>query len=33
VHLIAGFSDKVFDVMDAMENGANALKVINDIEL
>jgi hypothetical protein len=33
VHLIAGFSDKVFDVMDAMENGANALKAINDIEL
>jgi hypothetical protein len=33
VHLIAGFSDKVFDVMDAMENGANALKVINEIEL
>ena len=33
VHLIAGWSDKVFDVMDAMENGANALKVINDIEL
>jgi hypothetical protein len=33
VHLIAGFSDKVFDVMDAMENGANALKVINEIKL
>ena len=33
VHLIAGFSDKVFDVMEAMENGANALEVINKIEL
>lgn len=33
VHLIAGWSDKVFDVMEAMENGADALDVINDIEL
>lgn len=33
VHLIAGWSDKVFDVMEAMENGKNALKVINEIEL
>lgn len=33
VHLIAGWSDKVFDVMEAMENGADALEVINKIEL
>jgi hypothetical protein len=33
VHLIAGWSDKVFDVMEAMENGTNALEVINSIEL
>jgi 60 kDa SS-A/Ro ribonucleoprotein len=33
VHLISGWSDKVFDVMDAMENGISALDVINKIEL
>lgn len=33
VHLISGWSDKVFDVMDALETGANALDVINNIEL
>jgi 60 kDa SS-A/Ro ribonucleoprotein len=33
VHLISGWSDKVFDVMDAMETGANVLDLINKIEL
>jgi hypothetical protein len=33
VHLIAGWSDKVFDVMEAMEYGEDALELINEIEL
>jgi hypothetical protein len=33
VTLISGWSDKVFDVMNAVDNGANALDVINAIEL
>jgi hypothetical protein len=33
VHLIAGWSDKVFDVLQAMENGADALEMISAIEL
>jgi hypothetical protein len=33
VHLIAGWSDKVFEVMDALEDGANAIDVIEKIEL
>ena len=33
VHLIAGWSDKVFDVMDALEGGANAIDVIEKIAL
>lgn len=33
VHLIAGWSDKVFDVMQAMEDGADALEMISAIEL
>jgi hypothetical protein len=33
VYLVAGWSDKVFDMMEAMENGAEALKMIEAIEL
>ncbi len=33
VHLIAGWSDKVFDVLAAIENGEDALARINEIEL
>lgn len=33
VYLIAGWSDKVFDVLAAIENGGDALKRINSIEL
>jgi 60 kDa SS-A/Ro ribonucleoprotein len=33
VFLIAGWSDKVFDVLKAVENGSDALKMINGIEL
>ena len=33
VYLIAGWSDKVFDVLSAMENGETALDAINKIEL
>ena len=33
VHLIAGWSDKVFEVMDTLEDGANALDAIEKIEL
>lgn len=33
IHLIAGWSDKVFDVLHAVESGANALKMIQKIEL
>ncbi|SDM44360.1 TROVE domain-containing protein [Catalinimonas alkaloidigena] len=33
VHLIAGWSDKVFDVLAALESGAEALSVIEQIEL
>jgi len=33
VFLIAGWSDKVFDVLAAIEKGGDALKVINSIEL
>ncbi|WP_298733967.1 TROVE domain-containing protein [uncultured Chitinophaga sp.] len=33
VHLVAGWSDKVFDVMEAMEHGADALDRIYAIEL
>jgi len=33
VYLIAGWSDKVFDVLNAIENGSDALKMINNIEL
>jgi hypothetical protein len=33
VTLISGWSDKVFDVMNAVDNGATALDVINAIEL
>jgi 60 kDa SS-A/Ro ribonucleoprotein len=32
VHLIAGWSDKVFDVLEALENGQNALSEIEKIE-
>jgi hypothetical protein len=33
VHLIAGWSDKVFDILAAMDNGSNALKEIKAIEI
>jgi hypothetical protein len=33
VYLIAGWSDKVFEVLAALENGSSALDVINNIEL
>jgi hypothetical protein len=33
VYLIAGWSDKVFDVLAAIENGNSALSIINNIEL
>lgn len=33
VYLIAGWSDKVFDVLNAIENGSDALKMINNIQL
>nr|WP_294948431.1 TROVE domain-containing protein [uncultured Mucilaginibacter sp.] len=33
VYLVAGWSDKVFEVLAALENGGSALDAINDIEL
>lgn len=33
VHLIAGWSDKVFDVLDAIEQGSNSIRKINEITL
>lgn len=33
VYLIAGWSDKIFDVLNAVDQGSDALKVINAIEL
>lgn len=33
VYLIAGWSDKIFDLLAAMENGQNAVEVIHKIEL
>ncbi len=33
VHLIAGWSDKIFDILHAIENGSNALEVIENITL
>ena len=33
VHLIAGWSDKVFDILAAIDNGSNALKEIKAIEI
>lgn len=33
VYLIAGWSEKIFDVLKAIENGADALKMIDKIEL
>ena len=33
VFLIAGWSDKIFNVLNAVENGSDALKMINEIEL
>ena len=33
VHLIAGWSDKVFDVLQALESGGDALDIINSIKL
>jgi hypothetical protein len=33
VHLIAGWSDKIFDVLAAIDEGGDAVKVINAVEL
>lgn len=33
VYLIAGWSEKIFDVLRALENGSDALKLINNIKL
>ena len=33
VHFIAGWSDKVFDVMDAIEQGSTAVKHIESIAM
>ena len=33
VHLIAGWSDKIFDVLAALNDGGNALTVINAVEI
>ncbi|MDW3190760.1 MAG: TROVE domain-containing protein [Cytophagales bacterium] len=33
VYLIAGWSDKIFEVLDAIENGASAISCINQIEI
>ena len=33
VHLIAGWSDKIFDILQAIENGSDALKEIKAIEI
>jgi hypothetical protein len=33
VYLIAGWSDKIFDVLSALENGEQALSEIEKIEL
>ena len=33
VYLIAGWSDKIFDVLSAIENGSDAVEMINAIEL
>jgi 60 kDa SS-A/Ro ribonucleoprotein len=33
VYLVAGWSDKVFEVLDAIENGSSALEVINNSPL
>ncbi len=33
VHLIAGWSDKVFDILQALEDGKSALKVIKQLEV
>lgn len=33
VHLIAGWSDKIFDILQAIDNGSDALKEINKIEI
>ncbi|MEO8762816.1 MAG: TROVE domain-containing protein [Ginsengibacter sp.] len=33
VYVIAGWSDKIFDVLDAIDNGSDALKMINAIAL
>jgi hypothetical protein len=33
VYLIAGWSDKIFGVLDAIENGKNALEVIHEVQL
>ncbi len=33
VYLIAGWSDKIFDVLAALEDGSSAIEMINQIEL
>ncbi|MDP9042357.1 MAG: TROVE domain-containing protein, partial [Bacteroidota bacterium] len=33
VYLIAGWSDKIFDVLAAIENGSDAIELINQIDI
>jgi hypothetical protein len=33
VFLIAGWSDRIFDVLEALENGNDALDVIKSVEI
>jgi hypothetical protein len=33
VYLISGWSDKIFDMLEAYENGSNAVEKINKIEI
>ena len=33
VYLIAGWSDRVFDVLSAVDHGEDALEIINQIEV
>jgi hypothetical protein len=33
VYLIAGWSEKIFDVLEAIKNGGNAISVIEEINI
>ena len=33
VYLIAGWSDKVFDVLQAIEEGGNAIEMISNVKI